>query len=68
MLSKSLKLEEKMVTSRDEFTLRGSFTRFPLQTDAKTAGNRPCLHGLSDVNGTFNGAKGNKKTQLKNVG
>ena len=51
--------------------MRGSFTRFLLQTDAKTAGSRPCLNGSSDVNGTemtFNGAKGNKKTRLKNVG
>ena len=56
--------------------MRGSFTRFLLQTDVKTAGSGPCLNGSSDVNGTslhknemtFNGAKGSKKTQLKNVG
>ena len=32
--------------------MRGSFTRFLLQSDAKTAGSRPCLNGSSDVNGT----------------
>lgn len=55
MLSKSLKLEEKMVmqlSRKTRFAMRGSFTRFLLQTDVKTAGSRPCLNGSSDVNGT----------------